>query len=253
MSRERTFRTEAIVMRRTDFGEADRLLTLFSRERGKIKAIAKGARKPQSRKTGHVDLFMRSNFFIAVGRSLDIVTQAETVAAHAPLRQDLERATYAAYLVELLDRFIGEEDPHAGVYQLLADALLWLTEGETADFYLIARFYELRLLALTGFQPQLFNCVACSNPIQEQDQFFSAELGGLLCPNCRQSDRNARPVTAVAVKVLRYLQTRPWDTVKVLQLKRPLHNELEALMHHYLIFTLERNLKSVDFLHRLRS
>jgi DNA repair protein RecO (recombination protein O) len=252
MSRERTFRTEAIVMRRTNFGEADRLLTLFSREKGKIKAIAKGARKPQSRKTGHVELFTRATLFIAVGKTLDIITQAETVAAHAPLRQDLVRATYAAYLVELLDRFIGEEDPHAGIYQLLADALVWLTEVETADLLLVARYYELRLLSLTGFQPQLFQCVACGNPIEEQDQFFSAELGGLLCPNCYETDRNARPVTAVAVKVLRYLQSRPWDTVKVLQLKRPLHSELENLMHHYLTYTLERNLKSVDFLHRLR-
>jgi DNA repair protein RecO (recombination protein O) len=252
MSRERTFHTEAIVMRRTDFGEADRLLTLFSREKGKIKAIAKGARKPQSRKTGHVELFTRANLFIAVGKTLDIITQAETVSAHAVLRQDLVRATYAAYLVELLDRFVGEEDPHAGIYQLLADALIWLTEVETAELLLAARYYELRLLALTGFQPRLFHCVACGNPIEEQDQFFSAELGGLLCPNCYEADRNARPVTAVAVKVLRYLQSRPWDTVKVLRLKRPLHSELETLMHHYLTYTLERNLKSVDFLHRLR-
>jgi DNA repair protein RecO (recombination protein O) len=252
MSRERTFHTEAIVMRRTDFGEADRLLTLFSREKGKIKAIAKGARKPQSRKTGHVELFTRANLFIAVGKTLDIITQAETVSAHAVLRQDLVRATYAAYLVELLDRFVGKEDPHAGIYQLLADALIWLTEVETAELLLAARYYELRLLALTGFQPRLFHCVACGNPIEEQDQFFSAELGGLLCPNCYEADRNARPVTAVAVKVLRYLQSRPWDTVKVLRLKRPLHSELETLMHHYLTYTLERNLKSVDFLHRLR-
>ncbi|MFO7541016.1 MAG: DNA repair protein RecO, partial [Chloroflexota bacterium] len=128
----------------------------------------------------------------------------------------------------------------------------WLTEVETADLLLAARYYELRLLALTGFQPQLFHCVACDTPIQEQDQFFSAELGGLLCPNCYQADRNAKPVTAVAVKVLRYLQSRPWDTVKTLRLKRPLHSELETLMHHSLTYTLERNLKSIDFLHRLR-
>ncbi len=252
MSRERTFRTEAIVMRRTDFGEADRLLTLFSREKGKIKAIAKGARKPQSRKTGHVELFMRSTFFVAVGRDLGIVTQAETVEAHAPLRHDLVRATYAAYYVELLDRFVGEEDPHAGVYQLLSDGLVWLTEMETAELPLAARYYELRLLSLTGFQPRLFHCVACTSPIAEQDQFFSAELGGLLCPDCYEADRNAKPVTAVVVKVMRYLQSRPWATVKVLRLQRPLHSQLEVIMHYYLTYILERNLKSVDFLYRLR-
>ncbi|HFQ94137.1 MAG TPA: DNA repair protein RecO, partial [Anaerolineae bacterium] len=77
--RERTFRTEAIVIKRRNFGEADRLLTLFSREQGKIRAIAKGARKPQSRKTGHVELFMRSKFLMAKGKDLNIITQAEMV------------------------------------------------------------------------------------------------------------------------------------------------------------------------------
>ena len=106
MSRERTFRCQAIVIHRTDFGEADRLLTLFSREHGKIRAIAKGARKPQSRKTGHVELFMRSRFLLARGKDLNIITQADMVEAYPDLRQDLVRTTYASYAVELLNRLI---------------------------------------------------------------------------------------------------------------------------------------------------
>jgi len=250
MPRERTFRTEAVVLRRIDFGEADRLLTLYSREFGKIKAIAKGARKPQSRKTGHVELFMRSKFLLARGRDLDIVTQAEMMDGHAALREDLVRTTYASYAVELLDRFTVEEDQHLGVYDLLLEVLAWFAGGD--DVMLAARFYELRLLALAGFRPQLFHCVNCNESIEEQDQFFSAELGGLLCPNCYEADRRARPVTAVVVKVLRYLQTRSWQTVYVLRLKPSLQHELEGIMHYYLTYILERNLKSVDFLHRLR-
>ena len=250
MARERTFRSEAIVLRRTDFGEADRLLTLYTRDFGKIKAIAKGARKPQSRKTGHVEQFMRSNFLFASGRDIAILTQAEMVQPYAALRDDLILTTYAAYLVELLDRFTVEEDKHSGIYQLLADALGWLTSHD--DVLLVARFYELRLLGLAGFRPQLFHCVACGEPIEEQDQFFSGELGGVLCPNCRTEDRRAVEITAVSTKVLRYLQTRPWDTVHNLRLKRPVHTELENVMHFYITYVLERNLKSVEFLHRLR-
>jgi DNA repair protein RecO (recombination protein O) len=250
MARERTFRSEAVVLKRTDFGEADRLLTLYSLDQGKIKAIAKGARKPQSRKTGHVELFMRSNFLFAKGRDMNIITQAEMVEAYPALRADLVRTTYASYAVELLDRFTVEEDQHTGLYRLIAKALSWLATCE--DVLLVARFYELRLLSLTGFQPQLFYCVSCGDPIAEQDQFFSAELGGLLCPNCHHTDGRAQPITAVAVKVLRYLQTHPWDTVKALRLQRAVHTELEQMMHYYLTYILERNLKSVDFLHRLR-
>ncbi len=250
MPRERTFRGEAIVLRRSDFGEADRLLTLFSRDYGKIRAIAKGARKPQSRKTGHVELFMRSRFLFAEGRDLHIITQVELVDAYPQLRDDLLRTTFASYACELLDRFTTEDDRHVDMFELLSEALGWF--ASTADLMLAARTYELRLLGMAGYRPQLFECLSCREAVQEQDQFFSAELGGLLCPNCHAADRHAVPVTAVAVKVLRYLQTRPWEVVSVLQLKLPLHRELEALLHHYLTYLLERDLKSVDFLHRLR-
>ena len=250
MPRDRTYRTEAIVLRRSDFGEADRLLTLFSADRGKTRAIAKGARKPQSRKTGHVELYMRSKFLVAEGRDLDIVTQAELIEAYPGLREDLVRATYAGYAVELLDRFTVDDDPHRDIYDLLALALATL--DETEELLLFARFYELRLLSLTGFQPRLFNCVSCGEAISEQDQFFSPDLGGLLCPACGPADPRAVPVTAVAVKVMRYLQTRPWDTVSQLHLRPAVLHEMERIHYDYLTHILERNLKSVDFLHRLR-
>lgn len=250
MSRERTYRTEAVVIRRSDFGEADRLLTLFSADRGKLRAIAKGARKPQSRKTGHVELFMRSKFLVAKGRDLDIITQAEMIAAYPRLRDDLVRATYAAYLVELLDRFTVEDDPHRDIYALLLQTLESLDAG--GDVMLAARYYELRLLSLTGFQPRLFNCVACGEAIREEDQFFSADLGGLLGPACQTADPHARPVSAVTVKVMRYLQTRSWEAVRQLQLRPAVLHEIERILHEYLLHILERELKSVDFLHRLR-
>ncbi len=250
MARERTFRSEAIVLRRSDFGEADRMLVLYSREFGKIQALAKGARKPQTRKTGHVELFMRTNFLIARGKNIDIITQAELVEPYASLRQDLVRTTYASYAAELVDKMTADEDRDLRKYKLLADALSWIAESD--NLLLAARYFELRLLSLAGFQPQLFRCVSCGDPIEERDQFFSPELGGLLCSGCKDADRNAEPLSAVAIKVLRYLQTRDWETVSTLQLKRPLHAELERVMHVYLRHTLERNMKTVDFLIRLR-
>lgn len=250
MSRERTYRSEGIVLRRSDLGEADRLLTLYTRDFGKIRAVAKGARKPQSRKTGHVELFTRTQFLFAKGQGFDIVSQADMVEAYPALREDLVRTTYASYAVELLDQFTPDEDRNVGIYDLLSMALDWFAQAD--DLFLAARYYELRLLSLSGYQPQLFDCVANGEKIVEQDQFFSLELGGVLCPNCYPQDRRARPISATALKVLRYLQTRDWKTVRVLAVKRPLHRELESLMHSYLSHTLERNLKSVEFLHRLR-
>lgn len=248
--REKALRTEAIILRRTDFGEADRLLTLYSRDYGKIKALAKGARKPNSRKTGHVELFMRTQFMIATGRDIGVVTQAELVENYPALRDDLVRTTYAAYAVELLDRFTVEEDKNGRLYDLLQQALYWLGEGE--NIMLAARYYELHLLSVVGYEPQLFHCVVSGEPIEQEDQFFSAELGGLLRPAYLKEDRRARAISASGVKVLRYLQTRTWEAARPLQLRRDLHTELENILHHYITFLLERNLKSVDFLRRLR-
>jgi DNA repair protein RecO (recombination protein O) len=250
MSRERTYRSEAIVLRRSDFGEADRMLTLYSKEFGKIRALAKGARKPQTRKTGHVELFMRTMFMFARGKNIDLITQAELIEPYQDLRHDLVRTTYASYAVELIDRLTAEADKDVQKYNLLSEALGWFSLAR--DLMLTARYYELRLLSLAGFQPQLFHCVSRGETIEEEDQYFSAEAGGLLCPNCHGADRQARPISAPAAKVLRYLQTRSWDTVSVLHLKRPLNGELEAIMHYYISHILERSLKSVDFLHRLR-
>ncbi|HET6444591.1 MAG TPA: DNA repair protein RecO [candidate division Zixibacteria bacterium] len=250
MARDRTYRSEAIVLRRSNFGEADRMLTLYSKEFGKIRALAKGARKPQTRKTGHVELFMRTDFMFARGKSIDIITHAELVEAYQQIRTDLVRTTYASYAVELIDQLTADADRDLRKYSLLSEALEWF--AASGDLMLTARYYELRLLALAGFQPQLFHCISGGEAIEEQDQFFSAEAGGLICPDCQSADPRALAISAPAVKVLRYMQSRPWDTVKVLRLRGELNRELELLMYYYLSYILERNLKSVDFLRQLR-
>ena len=165
-ARERTYRTEAIVLRRKDFGEADRVLTVFTPERGKVRLVAKGIRKPRSRKAGHLELFTCSRLLLAKGRDLDMVTQAETLLAYRPLREDLLRGAYAAYAVELLDRFTPDEQENAELYRLLRSMLGWLCAEH--DLALVARYYELQLLGLAGFQPDLRQCVAGGEKIAQE-------------------------------------------------------------------------------------
>lgn len=248
--RFKTRRTDGIILRRIDMGESDRLLTVFTRDYGKLKAVSKGSRKPASRQTGHVELFGRSNLLIAAGKTFDIVTQAESIEMYPALREDLVRTTYAAHVVELLDRFTEEEDKNVNLYHLLAEGLGWFANED--NHLLAARYFELRMLSLTGFQPQLFKCVASREPIEEEDQYFSAEMGGILKPEQLAAEQRARPVSASAVKLMRFLQTRPWEQVRQLKLRRELHQELEDLLHYYITYHLERRLKTVDFLRRLR-
>lgn len=247
---ERSFRTQAVILRRQDFGEADRLLTLLSPDHGKFRAIAKGARKPIARKTGHVELFALVDMLIHRGRELHIVVQAETKEPFLPLREDLVRATYANHLVELLDRFTAEQDTGPAEFALLVNALGWLCSE--VDPRTVARYYELRLLALAGFAPTLGQCAFGQEDLQPQDHYFSPVLGGVVCPEHHAEPDHGLPLSLTALKTLRYMQSREWPAVAALTINGALHAELERHLLAYLTHLLERRLQSVEFLRRLR-
>ncbi len=248
---ERTFRTDAIILRRQDFKETDRLLTLFTPEYGKFTVIAKGVRKPTGRMTGHVELYTRCSLMLSRGRDLDIVTQAELQEPFLQLQNSLERGAYASYAVELVDRFTEPEERHDALYDLLCDGLRNIS-ADDSDLRIIARFYELSLLSLVGFQPELFDCVVGHEPLEPQDQYFSAFDGGAICPEHAENNPHAQPMSLPALKVLRYMTTQDWPMIRELILSDPLHLELERILQSYIVYLLERRLRSVDFIRRLR-
>ena len=186
----RSFRAEAIVLRHSDWGEADRLLTLYTLEMGKVRAIAKGARKIRSRKAGHLEPFTRVNLQLARGRQMYIVTQAETIDAFLTLRDDLTSIGYTSYVLELIDRFTYDEDENGALYRLLKDTLGRL--NQTEDPQLVLRYFEIRLLDFLGYRPELVQCVENGEEIQAQDQFFSPARGRGALPQLRPANR-ARP------------------------------------------------------------
>ncbi len=249
--RDRLYRVEAIILKRTDVGEADRLLTLYTPDHGKLRAVAKGARKPSSRKTGHVELLNRAALMIAVGHDLDIITQADTLESFLTLRNDLDRLSYAYYFAELVDRFTEEEEENRQVYDLLLEALRWLEKTE--QLLRTARFFELRLLDAVGYRPQLQRCVNCGQELSPEENFFTPEGGGVLDPRCRDSHRDSQAVSLNALKVLRFMQNREYAEVDKLTISPKIQAEIEQLLHYNLTHWLERNLKSIEFLHTLRA
>jgi len=248
--RIRLYRTEAIVLRRRDFGEADRILTLFTRDRGKISAIAKGVRRIASRKSGHVELFTHTGLLLAQGRNLDIVTQAETIQPFRAVRDDLIRTTYAYHIAELVDRLSAEGVPSPMVFDLLREMLAALAEVE--DPSLAARHFEMRLLGLLGYRPQLANCVDCGADVDAGGNAFGPDAGGVLCPACASRHTDALPLGERTFRVLRFLQTREWAMVRRIELTPGTRGSVERIMHAYIRHLLERELNSVTFLKGLR-
>ena len=245
-TRERSRRVNGVILRHARWGEADRLLTVFTKELGKVRAVAKGVRKTRSRKAGHLEPFMHSALQLAQGRDLWIVTQAESLDDFISLREDLQKTGYAAYIIELLDRFTYEDGPNFSVYQLLLESLKRL-DGDDPIFVLI-HYYEIRLLDMMGYRPQLFNCVICGEEIKPEDQFFSAMQGGVVCPKCAHKGEDVRMISMAALRYLRHFQRSTYQQALAAQPSQPVADEIENIMHWYLTFLLERDINSKHFI-----
>ncbi|MCB0228536.1 MAG: DNA repair protein RecO [Anaerolineae bacterium] len=250
--RQRLYRADAIVLKRRDHGEADRLLTVFSAQHGKLVLLAKGVRKTRSRKAGHVELFTYSTILIAKTRTWDLVTQAETVETYLGLRDDLSRTAQAYYVAELLDSFTQESDSNPPMFLLLRDTLNRLATVRDESLAIAVRFYELRLLGLAGYQPELFRCIECEDELQPVTNYYSTAGGGVLCPRHGEGQIGAEPLNLALFKTLRFMQTRDWDTVERLSLSPGLHTELERLLQATMVYHLERSLRSPVFIRILR-
>jgi len=246
MARERTYQTEAVILRRRNWGEADRILTLFTPRRGKIRVRAVGVRKPASRKAGHLELFTRATLFLAKGRDFDIVTQAETIEAHARLREDLARSAAASYAVELLDRLSPEESENDAAYKLIVRTLKQLGGG--GDPALVLRCYDVKLLEYSGYRPELSLCTVGGEEIRAEDQFFSPARGGAVCPRCAGRAEGRVPVSLAALKVLRHIQRSRLEEALQLSVRKATLDELEGLLHRYIQYLLESPLRSKKYL-----
>lgn len=248
----RSFRASAVVLRHSDWGEADRILTLYTREQGMVRAIAKGARKVTSRKAGHLQPFTHITVQLAKGRDLLIVTQAETINAFLPLHDDLMKTGYAAYVVELLLRFSYEEEsPNPSVFRLLVETLDRIEKEDEA--WLAVRYYEMRFLDAVGFRPQLFECANCGREILAEDQFFSFTAGGVICPRCGDGVPNIMRISLEALKYLRHFQRSSYRDASRAKPGFEIQKEAEVLMQSYFTHLLERELNSPGFIKRVKS
>ncbi|HLZ60247.1 MAG TPA: DNA repair protein RecO [Ktedonosporobacter sp.] len=264
MRQQRSYSTEAIILKHINMGEADRILTLLTPYKGKMNMLAKGARRPISKKAGHLELLCYSQLHAHLGRNLDIVTQAQEIQSFVHLRSSLWHMTCGFYLAEMVDRFIEDTTPHQDVYNLLLETLRALdadasemeqtSERGASDqartrSQLLLRYFEMNMLSYIGYEPVFRSCAHCNAELQPVENGFNPALGGALCPNCMHL--RTRTISANALKVLRLLQRSDWPQVPRFRMDPRLHAEVEAAMHTLLRFHLERDLKSWDFLEML--
>ena len=240
MPRQRLYRTPAVVLKRMDLGEADRIVTLYSRDHGKIRAVAKGVRKSTSRSSGHLEPFTQSDVLFAVGRELDVVSQAETLTSFRAVRENLDLIASAYYVAEVVDRMTEDKLENHEVYDALLDALTGLEEQSNTRLVLVA--FLIRALHAFGFRPELQECVGCRDELQPGRNYFSAFLGGALCPRCGPSQPSARPIETDVLKLLRYVQRT--DGQAYVSVSAPLTEAAEYVLRDYAERIIERRLRA---------
>ena len=247
---ERLYRTEAIVLSRLDYGEADRIVTVYTPRRGKFRIIVKGARKPLSRLGPHLDFFCRSTLLLAKGRELDVVSDAATIAPHERLRTDLDALGHASHMAEMLNRLTDDRQENEAIFDLLAQSLRLLEDG--VDPWLVTRHYEWALLALLGYRPELYQCISCGAELLGVPNAWSSRLGGAICPLCRGADAGSRMVSLDAQKVLRLFDRQGIAAVARVKIASMLRGEIEGVLGDYLRHLTERELGSMKVLRAIQ-
>jgi len=207
-------------------------------------------RRPRSKLAGHLELLTHSLVSLARGRNLDTIIGSQTINSFLPLKSDLELTSQALYVAELVDQFTADEVENYSLFQLLLDTMQQLCQATNNELAL--RYFELQLLNKVGYRPQLQQCVSCHLLLKPTPNSFSASAGGMLCPDCSQSQPLPYPISVNALKVLRLLQNSDFNTVGRLKMTPELSHQLAGVMRGYLKYLLEREVKSVAWLDALR-
>jgi DNA repair protein RecO (recombination protein O) len=247
----RRYVTDAIVLSRFDLGEADRVLTLVTPEHGKLKAIAKGIRRPASRLGGSLEPFAELNVALARGRTFDVVTEVRVGHAWLALRDRLESAATAWYLAELADRSLEERHEARDLYALLRRAYELLDAGMAPGR--VARWYEMHLADELGQRPEVDRCVECDRMLEPDERFrWVPPLGGVVCHRCPGPPADRTDLSLEALKLLKAYQRLDVEAIAALRLSPVVEREVESAMRDFMRVALERDPRSLAFLDEVR-
>ncbi len=223
MSNEKLLKTTGLVLRSIKLGESDRLITLISPDKGRVSAVAKGARKTKSRISAAVDLFVYGDYVLFKGKNLYTVTQCDSIESYPALKCDFTAYAYATYFSELVQKVIVEEEESYHVFSLISEALALLKEG--VDFFILSRAFELKLLSVVGYCPGFEECVNCGGV---KRRFFSSRMGGLICESCRTNEDKVFPFSEGSVSLAKFILLSPLGKSGVLKAGELQRRELNA-------------------------
>lgn len=236
------YHADALVIRSREYGESDRLLTLFSREYGKIQAVAKGVRKPKSRQRGGAQLFTYAEYLLYKGRSLDTVNQASPKDSFPHLWSDFDKSMAATAIAELLDCSTIPGQPYPELFTLTYTCFFLLEHSEPS---LVQSAYTLKLLNHLGHCPRLMECAECGGKVQGDRFWFSPEAGGVVCTECKKESLTpGKWVRAGSIAFMRQLLQGELGKLDRLRWNEWMKKEILHILQFYSEQTFDKRLKS---------
>lgn len=246
-------RATGLIIQSFDYGESDRIMTFFTLEYGKMKGIAKGARRSRRRFGNSLDLFyhVKILFFEKEDRPLVRVDECEVVEFFPSLGRDPLRMGYGSYFAELVDAMMGERQAHRGVFELLRAALLAVDRLGAKEEML--RIFEIRFLSLLGYRPNLRCCTCCRRPLAEIERiYFAPDRGGIFCSGCSRGNEASFPVSLGTVRILEKSVETELAKIQRLRFSALSLTESREILPRFIQHHLHRELKVLRFLESLK-
>lgn len=247
----RNYKTRGIILRSYDFGEADKIITIFGENHGKIKAVAKGVRKTKSRFGGRLEPFTYVHLMMAKGRNLDIITGAEIICPFQGIKSNLDRMTSGFGMLDILDKVSAEKQEEVEIFHLTLKALESL-EKSSNNFSLLLAAFDIKLVAYSGYLPDLSSCVICKKTPPFSRYLFSYEQGGILCPECNLNSPMTRIISDKALSVLKSILQEDLDTLENIKISSDLEKEITSFLNDYIDYYLQTRLKSREYLSKVK-
>ncbi|MBW8348146.1 DNA repair protein RecO [Bacillus sp. IITD106] len=238
---------EGIVIRTTDYGESNKIVTIYSREAGKIAGMARGAKKTNSRLASSTQLFTYGYFMIHGNRGIGTMQQAELISSLKGIREDIFKTAYASYIAELMDKGTGEQERNPFLFELLRQTLQYINDDYDPD--IITNIFEMKMLNVLGLYPEMNQCAICGNT---EAQFgFSIKENGLICHLCFDKDPHFFPLSQTTVKLLRLFYFFDINRLGSISVKPETKKELKDVISLYYDEYSGLQLKSKRFLDQL--
>lgn len=242
--------TKGVVIRQTKYSEADKILTIFTKERGKIQAIAKGSRRPKSPLMGSTEVFCYSEFLMYNGKGLYNVNQGQIIDSFYSLREDIYKLSYATFILELIDSSVVEEEANDILFELLIKTLKTLTDMKDNYRKLLLAF-QIKYISFIGFRPQLVDCANCGSEIKSMVKFDLLE-GGVVCDDCFTNDINQLNVSRKLINIMKVLLYAKLEDLEELSIPEVEEKKIEEVLIKYITSHIEKKrFKSLEFLKTL--